>query len=46
LPKHIAPKLYQQDPKVICEMLDQEIRYIIEQFAGKQNVNKAGKGNP
>ncbi len=45
LPKYIAPKLYQQDPKVICEMLDQEIRYIIEQFAGKQNANKAGKGN-
>jgi len=45
LPKHVAPKLYQQDPKVICEMLDQEIRYIIEQFAGKQNANKAGKGN-
>ncbi len=46
LPKHVAPKLYQQDPKVICEMLDQEIRYIIEQFAGKHNVNKVRKGNP
>jgi phage terminase Nu1 subunit (DNA packaging protein) len=45
LPKHVAPKLYQQDPKVICEMLDQEIRYIIEQFAGKKNVNKNRKGS-
>ena len=45
LPKHVAPKLYQQDPKVICEMLDLEIRYIIEQFAGKKNANKDGKGN-
>jgi phage terminase Nu1 subunit (DNA packaging protein) len=46
LPKHVAPKLYQQDPKVICEILDQEIRYIIEQFAGKQSASKAGKRNP
>jgi phage terminase Nu1 subunit (DNA packaging protein) len=45
LPKHIAPKLYQQDPKVICEVLDHEIRYIIEQFAGKKNADKTGKGN-
>ena len=45
LPKHVAPKLYQQDPKVICEMLDSEIRYIIEQFAGKQNADKTGKRN-
>lgn len=45
LPKHIAPKLYQQDPKVICEVLDHEIRYIIEQFAGKKNADKTGKRN-
>jgi phage terminase Nu1 subunit (DNA packaging protein) len=45
LPKHIAPKLYQQDPKVICEILDHEIRYIIEQFAGKKNADKIGKRN-
>ena len=45
LPKHIAPKLYQQDPKVICEVLDHEIRYIIDQFAGKKNADKTGKRN-
>lgn len=45
LPKHVAPKLYQQDPKVIYEMLDQEIRFIIEQFAGKHNADKVRKGN-
>jgi len=46
LPKHIAPKLYQQDPKVICDLLDEEIRFMINQFAGTHNANKAGKGNP
>ena len=45
LPKYIAPKLYQQDPKVICAILDDEIRFIINQFAGTHNANKAGKGN-
>jgi phage terminase Nu1 subunit (DNA packaging protein) len=43
LPKHVAPKLYQQDPKLICEMLDQEIRYIINQFAGVKGNDKADK---
>jgi len=43
LPKHVAPKLYQQDPKLICEMLDQEIRYIINQFAGVKSNDKANK---
>lgn len=46
LPKYIAPKLYQQDPKVICATLDDEIRFIINQFAGTHNANKAGKRNP
>lgn len=45
LPKHVAPKLYQQEPKVICEMLDEEIRFIINQFAGMRHVNKARKRN-
>jgi len=45
LPKHVAPKLYQQEPKVICEILDEEIRFIINQFAGMRHVNKAGKRN-
>ncbi len=41
LPKYIAPKLSQQDPKVICEILDKEIRSIINQFAKrKQNEVK------
>jgi phage terminase Nu1 subunit (DNA packaging protein) len=43
LPKYVAPKLYQQEPKVIHEMLDSEIRYIIEQFAGKKNADKDSK---
>lgn len=43
LPKHVAPKLHQQDPKLICEMLDQEIRYIINQFAGVKGNDKADK---
>lgn len=45
LPKHVAPKLYQQEPKVICEMLDEEIRFIINQFAGMRHANKARKRN-
>lgn len=43
LPKHVTPKLHQQDPKLICEMLDQEIRYIINQFAGVKGNDKADK---
>ena len=44
LPKHIAPKLYQQDPKVICDMMDEEIRFIINQFAGAgQSVKNSKK---
>lgn len=46
LPKHVAPKLYQQDPKVICDILDEEIRFIINQFAEALNANKSGKRNP
>ena len=45
LPKHVAPKLYQQDPKVICDILDEEIRFIINQFAEALNANKSGKRN-
>ncbi len=45
LPKHVAPKLYQQDPKVICDILDEEIRFIINQFAEAINANKTGKRN-
>jgi hypothetical protein len=40
LPKYIAPKLYQQEPKIICEMLDNELRYIIGQFAGSLYASK------
>ena len=43
LPKYIAPKLYQQEPKVICETLDIEIRHIIDQFAGAHRGNKNNK---
>lgn len=43
LPKHIAPRLYQQDPKVICDMLDEEIRFIINQFAGVGISDKNSK---
>src|SRR3989338_3063950 len=45
LPKHVAPKLYQQDPKVICDILDEEIRFIINQFAEALNANKSRKRN-
>ncbi len=45
LPKHVAPKLHQQDPKVICEILDEEIRFIINQFAETKNANKSGRRN-
>jgi len=45
LPKYIAPKLYQQDPKVMCEMLDAELRYIINQFAGVKNGDKNSKND-
>jgi len=45
LPKYIAPKLYQQEPKVICEMLDAELRYIINQFAGVKSGDKDSQGN-
>lgn len=45
IPKHVAPKLYQQDPKVICDILDEEIRFIINQFAEAQSANKSGKRN-
>lgn len=44
LPHYIAPKLYQQEPKVICEILDNEIRAIINQFAGAYNADKTDKG--
>ena len=44
LPRYIAPKLYQQEPKVICEILDNEIRSIINQFAGAYNADKIDKG--
>jgi hypothetical protein len=33
LPRYIAPRLYQQEPKVICEILDNELRNIIRQFS-------------
>jgi len=45
LPKYIAPKLYQQEPKVMCEMLDAELRYIINQFAGVKNGDKNSKSD-
>jgi len=45
LPRYIATKLYQQEPKVICEILDNEIRSIINQFAGAFENDKADKGN-
>ena len=45
LPKYIAPKLYQQEPKVICETLDIELRHIIDQFAGVHRGNKDNKRN-
>ncbi len=44
LPRYIAPRLYQQEPKVICEILDNEIRLIINQFAGAYNADKTDKG--
>ena len=40
LPKYVAPRLYQQEPKVICEMLDNELRYIIGQFSGRYYASK------
>ena len=40
LPRYIAPKFYQQDPKVICEILDNELRNIIRQFAGGKDEHK------
>ena len=43
LPQHIAPKLYQQDPKIICEILDKEMRFIINQFAIAHNADKTDK---
>jgi hypothetical protein len=45
LPKYIAPKLYQQEPKVICEILDEELRYIINQFAGVKDGDKDTQGS-
>lgn len=45
LPKYIAPKLYQQEPRVMCEMLDAELRYIINQFAGVKSVDKNSKSD-
>lgn len=45
LPKYIAPRLYQQEPKVICERLDNELRYIIGQFSGSNHASKSIKEN-
>ena len=45
LPKTIAPRLYQQDPKVICDMIDEEIRFIISQFAQIHHAHKTGRKN-
>jgi hypothetical protein len=33
LPRYLAPKLYQQEPKAISEILDHELRNIINQFS-------------
>lgn len=33
LPRYLAPKLYQQEPKTISEILDHELRNIINQFS-------------
>lgn len=44
LPKYIAPKLYQQEPKIICEILDEELRYVINQFAGVKDGDKDSQG--
>ena len=43
LPKYIAPRLYQQEPKVICEMLDNELRYIIGQFSGSLYASQSSE---
>ena len=43
LPHYIAPKLYQQEPKLICEILDNEIRAIISQFSGVPYADKDRK---
>ena len=46
LPKYIAPKLSNEDPKIICEILDMELRSIINQFAGVKINDKDRKNNP
>ncbi len=45
LPKYIAPKLQHEDPKVICEILDMELRGIINQFAGVKINDKDRKSD-
>jgi len=45
LPKYVAPRLYQQEPKVICERLDNELRYIIGQFSGSNHASQSVKEN-
>jgi len=45
LPKYVAPRLYQQEPKVICEMLDNELRYIIGQFSGSYHAAQSKQKN-
>lgn len=45
LPRYIAPKLYQQEPKMVCEILDNELRNIIKQFSGAVDAKEAKQGN-
>ena len=45
LPKYIAPRLYQQEPKIISEMVDNELRYIISQFAGGVSADQSKEPN-
>lgn len=45
LPRYIAPRLYQQEPKMICEILDNELRNIIKQFSGVTDAKETKQGN-
>jgi hypothetical protein len=45
LPRYIAPKLYQQEPKFICEILDNELRNIIKQFSGAAYAKESKRKN-
>jgi len=45
LPRYIAPRLYQQEPKMICEVLDNELRNIIKQFSGVTDAKETKQGN-